>query len=267
MNDILLFLSAPFCMCLILVGMHCYLGIHVLARGVIFIDLALAQVAAFGSIVAYALGFHHGTAIDYLVSLGFTLLAALFLSLANQHKEKFSQEAIIGVVYALTSAASVLLLDQLSHGSEHLKYSLIGQLLWVNWTEVYKVMGIYSLVACIHYWLRIPLLKNSYGSNRKWLWDFVFYALFGIIITSSVQVAGILLVFSFLIVPAMISCFFFSQLYQRLLFGWALGFILSIAGMLLSYHFDKPAGALIVVLFTLTPIVLILGLEIKKRMA
>ncbi|MCB1197103.1 MAG: metal ABC transporter permease [Deltaproteobacteria bacterium] len=265
MNDIFIFLSAPFFMCLILVGMHCYLGIHVLARGIVFIDLALAQVAALGSILAYANGFEHNTLEDYLISLGCTFVAAAFLTLANQYKNKISQEALIGLVYAMTSAATILLLDQMSHGSEHLKYSLVGQLLWVDWNQVYKVIGIYTLVASMHYYWRGPLLQNSYGKNEKWQWDFIFYFLFGIVITSSVHIAGILLVFAFLIVPAVVSAFFFQRIYQKLLFGWALGFFLCTIGMLLSYFLDKPAGAVIVITFTIVPILLILGLAVKRR--
>lgn len=257
------FLLAPLVMALLLVGIHCYLGLHVLARGVIFVDLALAQVAALGTILTYTFGIEHSDVESYIVSLTLTLVAALFLSLSNQYKQKISQEAVIGVLYAFASGAAILLLDKISHGSEHLKSAMVGQLLWVTWPDVGKVFLIYSAVAVIHYIFRRPLIKNSFGQAYSWKWDFLFYALFGVVITSSVHVAGVLLVFVFLIVPSIISSYFYSDLKMRLLFGWGLGAVLSTLGMALSYVFDVPAGALIVVVFTLLPLLGITGLSIR----
>lgn len=264
MSDAILFLAAPFTMCLILMGIHCYLGLHVLARGVIFVDLALAQVAALGSIVAFLFGFEHADNITYFISLAGTILAALFLALSNRYRDRLSQEAIIGILYACSAASIVLIVDKMSHGAEHIKYTLVGQLLWVTWTDVLKVTVIYSVVSSIHYVLRKQLIDNSFGKNSHWKWDFIFYALFGVVITSSVQVAGVLLVFSFLIVPAVLSSVFYKGLFQRLLFGWGVGFVLSFLGMSLSYWLDFPAGALIVVVFTLAPILMVLGMKAIK---
>jgi zinc/manganese transport system permease protein len=254
MNEVFLFLAAPFVMCLILVGIHCYLGLHVLARGVIFVDLALAQVAALGTTVAYLWGHEHSGEASYMVSLGFTICAALFFSLANRFRSKVSQEAMIGIVYALGSAAVILLVDRMSHGAEHIKYAMVGQILWVTWSDVWATALIYSGVAFLHYLFRGPLLQASFGKRDHWFWDFLFYALFGVVITSSVHVAGVLLVFAFLIVPAVASTFFFSSISSRLLFGWGLGFALSVIGMGASYAWDLPAGAVIVVVFTAVPV-------------
>ena len=258
MNEALTFLLAPFIMCLILVGIHCYLGIHVIMRGVIFVDLALAQVAALGTTVAFLMGFEHHDMSSYFISLFSTLVAAAFLALANRMEKKLSQEALIGIIYAFSTASIILVIDQISHGTEHLKYALVGQLLWVSWDDVLKVAGIYSVVALIHYICRRQILANSQGASRSWLWDFVFYALFGVVITSSVQVAGVLLVFALLIVPALLGSYFYQEISKRLLFGWSLGFVLCAIGMSLSYWFDKPSGAFIVMVFTIVPLLFVL---------
>ncbi len=252
-------------MCLILVGIHCYLGLHILARGVIFVDLALAQVAALGTTLAYLLGHDHADTAAYFISLGTTLIAALFFALSNRYKHKVSQEAIIGIMYAFASAAVVLTVDKMSHGAEHIKYALVGQLLWVTWGEVGRVFLIYSGVSLIHFACRKQLMAVSFGKKASWFWDFVFYALFGVIITSSVHVAGVLLVFAFLIVPSLLGQTFFSSTKARLIFGWSVGFILCFIGMILSYALDMPAGALIVVLFTMMPLFLILFLPFRKK--
>ncbi len=255
------FLAAPFAMCLLLAGIHCYLGLHVLARGVIFVDLSLAQVAAFGATLAILLGFdHHGTA-TYFVSLGCTFLAAGLFALARRYEKRFSQEAIIGITYALASAAVILVVDRIAHGAEHIKDLLVGQVLWVTWKDVFKTAAIYGAVSAIHYFYRRPLLRASFSGRdpETGKWDFLFYALFGVVITSSVSMAGVLQVFAYLIVPSVVSTLFFSSIRARLLFGWALGLVLSFTGLLLSYFWDLPAGAFIVVCFAVVPVALLLA--------
>ena len=257
--DVITFLSAPFVMCLILAGIHCYLGLHVLARGVIFVDLSLAQVAAFGATIAILFGFEHHSAASYFVSLGSTFCAAGLFSLARRHEKLFPQEAMIGIVYALASAAVVLVVDKIAHGAEHIKDILVGQVLWVTWHDVFKTALIYSGVASVHFIFRKQLLATSFGRHKgsTAVWDFLFYALFGIVITSSVSLAGVLQVFAYLIVPAVVGTLLFQTIRTRLIFGWALGLILSFFGMLLSYQWDLPAGAFIVVCFTGVPVLLL----------
>lgn len=252
------FLIAPTVMCLILALIHCYLGLHVLKRGVIFVDLSLAQVASFGATLAL-LWEPHGDAgvLSYFVSLGATFLAAGLFALARRYESRFPQEAVIGIVYALASAAVVLVVDHLAHGAEHLKDALVGQILWVTWPEVIKTAIIYAVVGTIHLIFRKQFFASSDGKGSG-LWDFLFYALFGVVITSSTHIAGVLMVFSFLIVPSLLSTVFFSGIRARLLFGWALSAVVSVAGMALSYKWDVPVGALIVVLFTLLPVLLLL---------
>lgn len=259
-TDVATFLAAPFVMCLVLAGIHCYLGLHVLSRGVIFVDLSLAQVAAFGATLAIYFGFeHHGPA-TYFISLGSTFVAAALFALARRHEKLFSQEAIIGITYALSSAAVVLVVDRMAHGAEHIKDLLVGQVLWVTWPDVIKTTAIYAGVGLVHYIFRKPLIKASFGSSKGTSpakWDFLFYALFGVVITSSVSLAGVLQVFSYLIVPSVVSTLFFTSIRARLLFGWAFGFVLSLIGMILSYRWDVPAGAFIVVCFGIVPVILL----------
>ncbi len=243
-------------MCFLLVGIHCYLGIHVLKRGVIFIDLSLAQVASLGSTLALVFHFEHHTTGSYFISLLFTLLVALYFAWAKKYDFLVSQEVLIALVYALSSSLIVLSVNMMAHGAEHIKEILVGQILWVTWGDVYKTAMIYLGVFCVHYFFRKPILNSTMSPDSShFIWDFLFYALFGIVITSSVSVAGILLVFAFLVVPALISQIFYSRLKEQLIFGWVLGFALCALGMFLSYFYDLPAGALLVCLFTLIPLV------------
>jgi len=253
------FLIAPTLMCFILAGIHCYLGLHVLARGVIFVDLSLAQVAAFGSTLALLFGLEHDSGIAYLISLASTLLAAGLFALARRNEKYFSQEAVIGVVYAFGSAAVILVVDHLAHGAEHIKELLVGNILWVMWPDLAKTALIYTGVGLVHYIFRKQLIHASFSSGtHQGRWDFLFYAMFGVVITSSVRIAGVLQVFAYLIVPSMISTLFFKTIKARLIFGWFLGIIVSVIGMGLSYVFDFPSGAFIVVCFTCLPILLLL---------
>lgn len=255
------FLLAPFVMCVLLVGIHCYLGLHVLARGVIFVDLSLAQVATLGTSVGLLFELEHASTGGYLLSLGFTLVAAMLFAWGRRFEHVFSQEAIIGIVFALATALAILVVDRTAHGAEHIKESLIGHILWVSWNDVARTAVIYVAVGVIHFVLRGPLIASSFAPNsvaRPLWWDFIFYALFGFVITSSVSVAGVLLVFSFLIVPAIVSTMFVSSLRARMLLGWAIGVSLSALGLVLSFNWDVPAGALLVAIFAMLPIALLI---------
>ncbi|NRA44825.1 MAG: metal ABC transporter permease [Oligoflexales bacterium] len=259
MIDAISFLAPPFAMCVVLTGIHCYLGLHVLARGVIFVDLSLAQVAAFGATFALSIGLSPDSSLVYLCSLMATFLAAYLFAIARRYEEKFSQEAIIGIVYALGSASVVLLVNNMSHGAEHIKQLLVGQILWVSWFEVLKTACIYACVGFVHYLFRRQLIEASFsGRHVGSKWDFLFYGLFGVVITSSVQVAGVLQVFSFLIVPALTSTLFFKSVRSRLIFGWIFATLLSFLGLALSFVIDVPSGAFIVVCFSCVPVLILL---------
>lgn len=256
-----MFLLAPCVMCFLLTGIHCYLGLHVLARGVIFVDLSLAQVAAFGSVFSVLLGADQSSPLTYFGSLAATFLASGIFFLAKKYEKNFSQEAIIGIVYALSSALVILLVEGMPHGPERIKELLVGQILWVTWFDVSKTALIYFGVGLVHYLFRKQFIASSFsgqGAKKASWWDFLFYALFGVVITSSVRLAGVLQVFSFLIVPALVASMFYKTLKSRLIFGWVFGVVFSILGMLVSYYYDLPSGACLVFCFTIVPVFLLL---------
>lgn len=256
MNGILELLLAPFAACLILTGIHCYLGIHIVSRGVIFVDLALAQVAALGSTVALLAGYELHRTEAYIFALGFTFIGAGLFALGRVRDESVPQEAIIGIVYAVSSAAAILVLDKSPHGGEAIKNMLVGSILFVTWPQIIKITGIYLAVGLLHFILRKKFLLISMNpglakSSGLWIrfWDFIFYITFGFVVTSSVQIAGVLLVFSYLVVPAVCAMFFVKNVMSRLLIGWGLGFAASIIGLYASAKWDLPTGASVVTVF------------------
>ena len=250
----------PLAMCLVLTGIHGYLGIHVLGRKVIFVDLALAQIAALGSTVAVLLGYdpeHAGDATTvYLFSLGFTFVGAAIFALTRMRHEKVPQEAFIGIVYATASALALLLLARSPGESEHIKQMLVGNVLLVTWPTIAKTAAIYAAIGVFHVVFRRQFLEISADADAAAargrnvpLWDFLFYASFGLVITSSVAIAGVLLVFTFLVVPAAIAFMFSERLPVRIALAWAMGTACSAAGMLVSYVGDLPTGPSVVVCF------------------
>lgn len=250
-----------FVACLVLTGIHAYLGIHVIEREIIFVDLAIAQLASLGAIIGYGIGFDLKSLQAYLSSLLFTFAGAIFFSLSK--KIKLSQEALIGIVYALTTAFSIILLDRIPGEVEHIKYMLVGNILFVEWNEIIKMAVLYSIVGAFHYIFRerfFSLSRKSHEVNGEpknlFLWDFLFYATFGVVVTSSVKIAGVLLVFTYLIVPAFTSMMLFKKRAQRLIAGWIIGFLGSILGIVSSYNLDLPTGAGIVCAFGIILIII-----------
>ncbi len=256
MAEFLHLMAAPFVACLVLTGIHAYLGLHVIERGVIFVDLALAQIAALGATVGFLFGFglHHHA--NYLFALGFTFLGAAVFAATRFREERIPHEAIIGVVYAVAAAAAILVLSRAAEGGEELKTLLVGHLLLVGWPEVAKVAAIYSVVGLLHWLARRPLLLISQDPQKAFglgmpvrLWDLLFYVTFGFIVTSSVEMAGVLVVFSFLIVPAICGVLLGRSIGQRLWIGWGIGVMTSLLGIAASYVWDLPTGATIVCAF------------------
>ncbi|MBI1977843.1 MAG: metal ABC transporter permease [Candidatus Omnitrophica bacterium] len=246
----------PFLACLILTGIHAYLGIHVIERGVIFVDLALAQIAALGATIGFLFGFSlHGSS-NYWFSLGATFLGAVIFSLTRTKKERIPQEAIIGIVYAVSAAFAILILSHFPEGDEEIRHMLVGNILLVDLHQIVKMAILYGLIGAFHWYFRktfILISTNSDSAFRKGIsikgWDILFYLTFGFVVTSSVQIAGVLLVFSFLIVPAVGAILFSDRLSKRLFLGWAIGTIASFIGMFLSYYLDLPTGATVVCTF------------------
>jgi|SRR5262245_33093857 len=259
LGELLALLWAPFLMCLVLTGIHAYLGFHVLAREVVFVDIALAQIAALGATAAFLLGYEMDTWESYAAGLLATMLGALVLAFTRTRERHVSQEAVIGVVYAVSSAGAVLLADRAPHGAEQVRTLLVGNLLAVRGPEVLKVAALYAGVGLLHWLCRRPFFLISTDPTGAYarglsvrLWDLLFYASFGVVVTSSVRVAGVLLVFSYLIVPALAGTAVGGSVGARLLTGWGFGTLVSVLGMIASAAFDLPTGATVVCVFGLT---------------
>jgi zinc/manganese transport system permease protein len=263
---LLSFLAAPFAASLILTGIHAYLGVHVVERGVIFVDLSLAQIAALGAVVAILLPFtgqdaHSGW--SYWISLLFTFIGAAVFSTIRVRRARIPQEAIIGIAYAVASAASILAMSKATSESEHLKDMLVGNILAVSWPEVLKTAALYAAVGLFHFMFRRKFLAISIdrdkaeaqGLNVR-LWDFLFYASFGFVVTSSVSIAGVLLVFCYLIVPSVAAMLYAERIGSRLAIGWTMGTVVSALGIFLSVKLDFPTGATMVCTFGLILIVM-----------
>ncbi|RJP40688.1 MAG: metal ABC transporter permease [Phycisphaerales bacterium] len=245
----------PFIACAVLTGIHCYLGLHVVMRGVIFVDLALAQIAAMGTAVGLICGLEPGSIAIYLVSLVFTFVGAAVFSLARFKDHRVPQEAMIGITYAVSTAVTLLILSKSAVETEQLKSMLEGELLFVTWPQVYKTLVIYGGVGLIHWTFRRPFFAISRDHGRTMTasarrgWDFLFYMTFGLVVTSSVQIAGVLLVFSFLVAPAVCAMMFFDSATARLLTGWSLGMIATVFGLTASWTWDLPPAMSIVAVF------------------
>lgn len=263
---ILEFLAAPFAASLILTGIHAYLGVHVVERGVIFVDLSLAQIAALGAAVALLLPFGdsdpHGSR-AYWMSLAFTFVGAAVFSTVRSRRARIPQEAIIGIAYAVASAATILAMSQATSEAEHLKDMLVGNILAVSWGEVLRTALLYSAVGLFHYLFRRPFLAISLGHEQAErqgynvrLWDFLFYASFGFVVTSSVAIAGVLLVFCYLIVPSVGAMLYSERIGARLAIGWTMGIVVSALGIYLSVALDLPTGATMVCTFGLVLILM-----------
>jgi zinc/manganese transport system permease protein len=276
-TTILSFLAAPFAASLILTGIHAYLGVHVVERGVIFVDLSLAQIAALGATVAILMPFSGGdphAPSVYWVSLAFTFIGAAIFSTIRVTHARIPQEAIIGIAYAVASAASILAMSHATSEAEHLKDMLVGNILAVSWPEVIETAALYGAVGAFHYVFRRQFLaismshgrdpKSVQGLNVR-LWDFLFYASFGFVVTSSVSIAGVLLVFCYLIVPSVAAMLYAEGIGKRLAIGWTMGFIVSALGIFLSVQLDFPTGATMVCTFGLVLILMAIVRPLFRR--
>jgi len=263
MQEFFAIMAAPFVASLVLTGIHVYLGLHVVRRGVIFVDIALAQIAALGASFAFLLGMELHGAEAYWVSLAFTLLGAAIFSLTRSRRARIPQEAFIGIIYAVSAAAAILVVDRAPGGAEHVKDLLVGSLLFVQWGTIVKTALLYALIGFLHWLWRKPMWENSNMNEwekgqgqRSWIWDLFFYSTFGFVVNASVGIAGVLLVFSYLVVPAVCAMLLVERtaigtvkLGKSLCAGWLVSFCVSVLGCFFSYHWDLPTGATIVVTF------------------
>jgi len=275
-KGIIALLLAPFCECLVLVGIHSYLGIHVIRRGVVFIDLALAQIAALGTLIAFLFGIPPHTTGAYCFSLGLTAFAAAIFALCRFRRREIPQEAIIGLVYAIAAATAILLIDKAPHGAEHLKEIMTGSILWVKWRAIITAAVVYSGVGLFHYIFRRKFILISMEPEKAWemglnvrFWDFMFYLSFGLVITLSVDTAGVLIVFVFLVAPAIIALSLTDRWLYQLIIGWTLGVIVTTVGIALSYVCDLPTGPSVVGTYAIALIimsVLLYNLKAENRL-
>ena len=260
------FLAAPFAASLILTGIHAYLGVHVVERGVIFVDLSLAQIAALGATIALLMPVSGGdphAPVVYWISLAFTFIGAAVFALIRVQRARIPQEAVIGICYAVASAAAILAMSKATSESEHLKDMLVGNILAVSWAEVRKTALLYGAIGLFHYIFRRQFFAITTAHHMAQhthaapvgvsvrLWDFLFYASFGFVVTSSVSIAGVLLVFCYLIVPSVAAMLYADSIGKRLAIGWSMGTIVSALGVYLSLRLDLPTGATIVCTFGL----------------
>jgi zinc/manganese transport system permease protein len=255
----------PLLACFVLVGIHAYLGIHVLMRKVIFVDLALAQIAALGAVYAIALGLSFDTDafLIKVIAIGFTLMGALLCTLTKAFDKKVPHEALIGIIYAASLSMIFLLTSHLPHGSEEVEILLTGNILWVTPKEVLYTTGLYAVVGVVHF-----IFRRQFFSQVSAFWDFWFYAIFGVVVTSSVGMGGVLLVFSYLVIPSVIGVLLASTAKNRLFVGWAAGVLMSILGILISYHLDLPSGPTIVVMLAglLALVLLIITFKNQRKL-
>jgi zinc/manganese transport system permease protein len=244
----------PLVACLLLPGILVYYGLHIIRREVIFVDLALAQVATLGTCVCLYLGHEADDPHNYYWSLGFTLAGALLFTFTRASKHaRVPQEALIGIVYVVAAAAGILLLSKSPHGKEELQKTLVGDLLTVSWADIWKTAALYAMIGVVHFIFRRKFIALSFEHERAAqsgmrvrLWDFLFYALFGLVVTSFVQIGGVLMVFSYLIVPAACGTYLANSLPARLLIGWGVATLASMGGLYASFELDVPTGAAIV---------------------
>ena len=274
---ILQFLAWPIIASLVIAGIHAYLGLHVVERGVIFVDLSLAQIASLGASIALlvpAFGGDPHSPTVYWMSLGFTLIGAAIFSLIKGQEARIPQEAIIGISYAVASAAVIVAMSQSTGESEHLRDMLVGNILSVSPGEIIRTGLMYVVIGVFHYVFRKRFLLISTdpkGAAAQGIsirfWDFLFYASFGVVVTRSVAIAGVLLVFCYLIVPSVAAMLYAQRIGPRLAIGWVMGVVVSMLGMYFSVQFDLPTGATIVCTFGAALILLALVKVMLPRRA
>jgi len=269
MWDVIQFLTPPFFACLAMISILGYFGIHVLERGIIFIDITLAQIAAVALGVAFVfLRVGENSFIAYVFAFGFIVLAALFFSQIRKKITQIPQEAVIGVTYAIAAAAALFFLALAPGGNIHLEHMLTGSILWAKWLDIFISIGVYAVIGAVHLIFKdkFKSISQDYqsavdkGLRAEW-WDFLFYVTMGIVIILSVKIAGVLVIFSFLVIPATFAAMFAISWGKRFLIAWVVGFAASLAGILFSYFLDFSTGPSVV---SFLGLILITGAVAKR---
>ena len=274
MMEMIGFLALPFIVSALMLLILGYLGMHVVDREIIFIDIALAQIAALGATAAHVFfSIHKNTAGSYIFAFVCTLLAALFLAVAERRIKQITHEAVIGVLYAIASAGALFILALSAGGEVHMEHMLTGNILWTRWPDILISGILFTLIGIFHYiyrkkFIALSELRRSGRTNDKGfseksiiLWNFLFYVTMGLVITVAVNIAGVLVIFSFLIIPAVFALLFTASWIKRLLLGWGAGFFAIILGLIFSYKFDFSCGPSII---SVLGILLIIGVLIRK---
>ena len=251
MPQLIQILGLSFLACILMGAMLSYLGMHVLKKEVIFIDIAVAQIAAVGSIAAHlAFDVEEETLVAYAFSLGCVVLMAAFYAVVRAKIVQISIEAVIGISYAITAAAGLFLIG-IAPGHAHAHEMLAGNLLWVTWRHIILSLAVFCPVGFCLYVFRKPFsaISDDYHQTyesaigrRIILWDFLFYSLLGVVITLAVRVTGVVVVFALLIIPATTSAIFSARLGLRMLIALATVTAATTLGLLFSYHFDFSVG-------------------------
>ena len=272
MNELLELLKWPLLAVLVLPWLLVYLGLHIVQRQIIFVDLALAQVAALGTCLSMLFGYDVHDWQSYAFSLGFTLVGAVVFTLTHTQKHRVPEEALIGIVYVVAAAAGILVLSKSAGGKEELQRSLIGELLVVAPGEIAQTLGLFMVVGIIHFIFRRQFFAITFepeaaaarGLSVRW-WDFTFYLLFGLVVTSFVHIGGVLLVFSYLIVPAVCATYLAESIRSRLLLGWLFATLASVAGLFVTAKADWPIGSTIVCALGLALVIVALAANIRGK--
>jgi len=270
--ELLLLMKWPLIASLILPWLLVYLGLHIVQRGVIFVDLALAQTAAFGTCVSLIAGYDVHDWQSFALSQVFTFAGAVVLTFTRGRDQRVPQEALIGIVYVVAAAAAIVALSKSAGGHEELQRSMVGELLVVPPIEVMKTFGLYVVLGVVHFLFRKRFLAISAnakqaeasGINVRW-WDFVFYMLFGLVVTSFVHIGGVLLVFSYLVVPAVCATYLVNSIPARFAVGWALATGASVVSLFITAKVDLPIGAAIVCVLGVVLVLVVLCTRFLRR--
>ncbi len=271
MIDVLEFLAAPFAACLILVAILGYLGLHVLRREIIFVDLALAQIAAFGAVVGLIFGHEPHSAASFGYALAATAIGAAIFSFTRVKDGRVPQEALIGITYVVATAATIIVADLAPEGAEHIKELLAGGIVWVTWQTVARNLVACVVVGVFHYIFRrrfLAISEDPDGARARGIglrrWDFLFYLSFGLVITVAVETAGVLMVFAYLVAPAIVALATSDHWGRRLFVAWSVGAAASAVGLLASYRWDYPSGPAIVCALGATLVLFDLGRRLRR---
>lgn len=253
MIDNLIFLSAPIAACILMAGILSYFGNHILSRGLIFIDIAVAQIAALGTMIGLLIGFAEGSLIVQLSSYIFTLIIISVFALTKFKKQIILQEAIIGIIYCLGLGLALLLAEKIPGASNYITKTITGNILWVTWKQVLYSFILFLIIAIIHFVFRRKFLQISdaadgmpFSLNKVRLYELIFYITFGIVIVKSVPIAGIFLVFILLIAPTAAATLFTQNWKKRFIWSWIIGIIGSLSGIYFSYTLNISNGPAIV---------------------